>query len=84
MKHKYLIYIFPILLASCDNSVVSYIRRDKSGNEIIAPMSLKKAGLAYMELGKKASAKKAFEAIKANYPTSAEAQDIDKFIALAE
>lgn len=56
----------------------------KSGNEIIAPMSLKKAGLVYLELGKKAQAKKAFEKIKANYPTAQEAQDIDKFIELAK
>ena len=47
-------------------------------------MSLKKAGLVYLELDKKQSAKKAFESLKANYPQSQEAQDIDKYIALAE
>ena len=47
-------------------------------------MSLKKAGLVYLEMGKKGAAKKAFEAIKHNYPASNEAQDIDKFIALSE
>lgn len=56
----------------------------KSGNEIIAPMSLKKAGVVYLEQGRKSAAKKAFEAIKNNYPASSEAQDIDKFIALSE
>ena len=56
----------------------------KSGNEIIAPISLKKAGLVYLELGKKSAAKKAFQSIKDNYPASTEAQDIDKFIALSE
>lgn len=56
----------------------------KSGNEIIAPMSLKKAGLVYLHEGKNAKAKKAFEAIKAEYPASAEAQDIDKYIAIAQ
>lgn len=56
----------------------------KSGNEIIAPMSLKKAGVVYLEQGCKSAAKKAFEAIKNNYPASSEAQDIDKFIALSE
>jgi len=56
----------------------------KSGNEIIAPMSLKKAGIVYLEQGRKSAAKKAFEAIKNNYPASSEAQDIDKFIALSE
>lgn len=56
----------------------------KSGNEIIAPMSLKKVGLVYLEQGKKKDAKRAFEAIKHNYPQSNEAQDIDKYIALSE
>lgn len=56
----------------------------KSGNEMIAPMSLKKAGLVYLHEGKKAQALKAFKAIKADYPASAEAQDIDKYIAIAE
>lgn len=56
----------------------------KSGNEFIAPMALKKAGLVYLEEGKNAAAQKAFEAIKKNYPGSTEAQDIEKFIELAK
>lgn len=56
----------------------------KSGNNLIAPMSLKKAGLVYLELDNKAAAKKAFETIKADYPASTEAQDIEKYIAIAE
>ena len=49
----------------------------QSGNEIIAPMSLKKAGIVYLHEGEKAKALKAFKAIKADYPQSSEAQDID-------
>ena len=56
----------------------------KSGNDIIAPMSLKKAGIVYLHEGEKSKALKAFQAIKANYPQSNEAQDIDKYIAVAE
>ena len=56
----------------------------ESGNEIIAPMSLKKAGIVYLHEGQNAKALKAFKAIKENYPSSAEAQDIDKYIAIAE
>lgn len=56
----------------------------KSGNEIIAPMSLKKLGLLYLHEQKNAEAKKAFETIKADYPASNEAQDIDKYIAIAQ
>jgi len=73
-----------VQLDEYDKAVSAFESAAKSGNEIIAPMSLKKAGLAYLELGKKQSARKAFESIKANYPQSQEAQDIDKFIALAE
>ena len=56
----------------------------KSGNELIAPMSLKKLGFVEMELGNNAAAKKAFETIKNDYPASAEAQDIDKYIAIVK
>ena len=56
----------------------------KSGNDLIAPMSLKKAGLVYLEMGNKSAAKKAFETIKADYPAATEAQDIEKYIAIAE
>jgi tetratricopeptide (TPR) repeat protein len=55
-----------------------------SSNELIAPMSLKKAGLVYLELGNKKAALAAFEAIKADYPASTEAQDIEKYIAIAK
>ena len=56
----------------------------KSGNDIIAPMSLKKAGIVYLHEGQNSKALKAFKAIKENYPSSSEAQDIDKYIAVAE
>ena len=56
----------------------------KSGNELIAPMSLKKLGFVQMELGNNAAAKKAFEIIKSDYPTSTEAQDIEKYIAIVK
>ena len=56
----------------------------KSGNELIAPMSLKKLGFVQMELGNNAAAKKAFETIKNDYPTSTEAQDIEKYIAIVK
>ena len=56
----------------------------KSGNELIAPMSLKKLGFVQMELGNNAAAKKAFETIKSDYPASVEAQDIEKYIAIVK
>ena len=56
----------------------------KSENELIAPMSLKKAGITYLEMGDKRSAKHAFETIKAKYPQSSEANDIAKYIEIAK
>ena len=47
-------------------------------------MPLLFAGLVYLKEEDKAKALKAFKAIKENYPTSSEAQDIDKYIAIAE
>ena len=67
-----------------DKAAKAFEAAAKSGNDLIAPMSLMKAGKVYLELGNNAAAKKAFETVKAQYPTSAEAQDADKYIAIAE
>lgn len=55
-----------------------------SKNELLAPISLKKAGFVYLEMGNKSAAKKAFETIKNDYPQAQEAQDIDKYIVIAQ
>ncbi len=73
-----------VQLEENDKAIKAFEAAAKSGNELIAPISLKKAGLVYLELGNKSAAKKAFETIKAEYPTSAEAQDIEKYISLAK
>lgn len=67
-----------------DKAVKAFETAAKSGNDIIAPMSLKKAGIVYLEMGNKKAAHKAFSAIKNDYPMSNEAQDIEKYIAIAE
>ncbi len=67
-----------------DKAAKAFEAAAATGSELIAPMSLKKAGLVYLELGNNKAAKKVFETIKNQYPMSSEAQDIDKFIALAE
>ena len=67
-----------------DKAVKAFEAAAKSGNDLIAPMSLKKAGLVYLETGNKKAAHKVFSAIKADYPMSNEAQDIEKYIAIAE
>lgn len=65
-------------------AVRAYEKAAHSENDLIAPMSWKKAGLVYLEIGDKHSAKQAFETIKAKYPQSSEASDIDKYIEIAK
>jgi tetratricopeptide (TPR) repeat protein len=71
-------------LQEYDKAAKAFEAAAKSGNEIIAPMSLKKAGIVYLHEGKKAQAKRAFETIKSAYPASQEAQDVEKYIAIAQ
>ena len=62
----------------------AFAKAAASGNEIIAPMSLKKLGFVEMELGNNAAALKDFETIKNEYAASLEAQDIEKYIAIVK
>ena len=71
-------------LGEYGKAVKAFEAAAESDNEMIAPMSLKKAGIVYLHEGQNAKALKAYETIKADYPTSAEAQDIDKYIAIAK
>lgn len=65
-------------------AVRAYEKAAHFENNLISPMSLKKAGLVYIELGDNHSAKQAFETIKTKYPQSSEANDIDKYIEIAK
>ena len=71
-------------LGDYHKAIKAYRKAAKSGHELIAPISLKKAGFVYLKQGDKDAAKSVFNAIKNDYPTSQEAQDIDKYIAIAE
>lgn len=71
-------------LGEYNKAISAFKAAAKSGNKLIAPMSLKKAGIVYLEMDNKKAAKHAFETIKADYPMSQEAQDIDKYIAIAQ
>lgn len=53
-------------------------------NPITAPTALFKAGMSYIMLGSNDKAADCFNKVKKNYPEATEAQDIDKYIALAE
>lgn len=73
-----------VYMEELDKAAKAFEMAAKSENELIAPMSLKKAGLVYLEKGNKKAAKNAFQTIKKYYPQSQEAQDIEKYIAIAE
>ncbi len=53
-------------------------------NKFITPVYLMKAGLAYEDLGKWDEAVKIYDRIKKEYSESAEARDIEKYIARAK
>ncbi|MCD7935597.1 MAG: tetratricopeptide repeat protein [Tannerellaceae bacterium] len=64
---------------------ISYFEKaaNKANNEVISPVYLKKAGVAYESLGQYKDAIKAYTTIKEKYYNSTEAADIDKYIARA-
>ena len=68
------------------NSAAAYYDKaaNKSKNEFTGPMFLSKAGLTYEILGDYANALKCYKALKADYPLSNEAFEINKSIAHIE
>ena len=71
-------------LGQYEDAINAYEAATATGHEVFAPISLKKAGFAYLKLNDKKGAHEAFAAVKANYPASIEAQDIDKYIELTK
>ena len=57
---------------------------DKAKNKFLSPLYLKKLGLVYEEQKDNKSASETYKKIKSEYPESAEAQNIDEYIARAE
>lgn len=64
------------------DKAVSYFldAADANPNDLTSGLYLKKAGLAYEELGKYTKAREAYEKIKYDFPNSEEAREIDKYI----
>ncbi len=58
-----------------------YYKKAISDENDIAPIYLKKSGVLYEIAGQKEKALEQYEEIKEEYPRSAEARDIDKYIA---
>lgn len=54
---------------------------DKAKNKFLSPLYLKKLGLVYEAKNDNQSAEEAYKQIKTDYPESAEAQNIDEYIA---
>ena len=64
---------------------VSYFEKaaKAADNEVVSPVYLKKAGLAYENLKEYDKAVQAYKSIKEKYYNSMEASDIDKYITRA-
>ncbi|WP_102408229.1 tetratricopeptide repeat protein [Parabacteroides bouchesdurhonensis] len=64
---------------------ISYFEKaaKQADNEVISPVYLKKAGIAYESMKQYKDAVKAYSTIKDKYYTSMEAADIDKYITRA-
>jgi len=68
--------------AQPDQAIEYYLKAAKKNpNKLTTPIFLKKAGYAYEDKGNKDEALKLYEQIKAEYPESQEATQIDKYIA---
>lgn len=63
------------------NAIKFFNKAADAENDILTPYFLKKAALVYELEGDKEKALKNFQSIKDDYPMSAEAQEVDKYIA---
>jgi len=68
------------------DKAVTYFKKaiDKAKNNFLSPLYLKKLGLVYEAQNDNKSASDTYKSIKSDYPSSAEAQNIDEYIARAE
>lgn len=71
-------------LGQAQKAVSYFEKAAKSGNTLLAPIYLMKAGLAYESLGQWSKALAAYETIKAEYPNSMEGSEIEKYIERAK
>ena len=68
-------------LGNFDEALSAYGKAANSDNDFLTPYYLKKYGLLAERQGDTATAQESFNKIKDEYPNSAEAQDIEKYIA---
>jgi tetratricopeptide (TPR) repeat protein len=68
------------------DKAVTYFKKaaDKANNKFLTPLYLKKLGIVYEAQNDNKSADETYKKIKSDYPESAEAQNIDEYIARTE
>ena len=70
-------------LGDYSKAISNFKKASSFDNSFTSPIYLKKCGIAYEANAEQAKAIECYEEIKAEYPTSTEASDIDKYIAHA-
>ncbi|HCX99191.1 MAG TPA: tetratricopeptide repeat protein [Bacteroidales bacterium] len=72
-------------LGKLNEAAKQYVKAANYGaNNFSTPIMLMKAGMVYEEIEKYAEALKVYETIKADYPKSSEAREIEKYITRAK
>ncbi len=71
-------------LGETQKATAYFEKAAKSGNSLLAPIYLMKAGRAYEALGQWSKALKVYETIKAEYPNSLEGTEVEKYIERAK
>ena len=71
-------------LGQNEDAISAYEKAVDAESTVISPVAAKKLGILLLQEGQKEEAHEAFLTIKNKYPESAEAQDIDMYIAYAE
>ena len=71
-------------LGKTENAIKYFLKAAKSENDMVSPIYLKKAGIAYESLGDYKKAVETYTKIKDDYSKSQEAADIDRYIARAQ
>ncbi len=66
-----------------DKAISLYKKASNVKNDLTAPYYLMKLGMLYEETGKNSEAVKAYQTIKDEYQTSAEARQVDKYLTRA-
>lgn len=70
-----------VQLGKNDKALDCFEKAEAMKNKVLSPVYIKKAGVVLETLNQPEKALEKYQTIKDNYPTSVEAQDVDKYIA---